>query len=137
MLIPPIATRFGSARSSWIALWDDLIDHGARPLRAAPVVPVAVVAAVREDHGRRLVSLRGKRPEEGVVDVRVLALVAAAVQEHQQRPALRGAGRLHEGHAERPVGEAALDRDVAQLGAAGVQREDVADHDRSGRDDHE
>jgi hypothetical protein len=42
-----------------------------------------VVAAIGEDNGRRLVVLRGERLEERVVDVRVLALVAAPVQEHQ------------------------------------------------------
>ncbi len=112
---------------------DHLVEHVARPLRAAPVVPVAVVAAVGEHHRGRAVPQRAQRLEELVVDVRVLPLVATAVQEHQQRPAFGGAVGLHERHRQAPVREAALDRDVPQLRPARVDREDVVGNDRPRR----
>jgi hypothetical protein len=86
---------------------DHLADDVSLPVAAAPVVPVGVVAAVREGDHRRAAAQPRQRAEQRVAE-RGALVTAATVQEDDQRAGRAGAGpgRDHDPHRQ-PVADGA------------------------------
>jgi hypothetical protein len=123
---------------------DDLRDHLARdvaaPVAVGAVVPVGVVAAVRERDDRRVGAGGGERREERFVEL-ALVVARASVQEDQQRSsARRPIGGDDDGRRQPPAHRFAVDLERRHGRAVAVDPEqllrDEADADRHG-DQHD
>ena len=117
------ATRVGAQTAD--RLRDDLVEEVARPAAVGAVVEERALATAREHHRRRALPERVEGSEERVVGVGLLAVLAAAVQEHEQRaPSItaRCAARDRRDLRERPVHEARSHVVAQDLRAMGRRR---------------
>src|SRR5436190_7636906 len=91
-----------------------------------------MVAAVGKHDGGRPYTLGGERGKEGAVGVRLRPVVAAAVQEDQQRPAARAAGRRRRDLVQRAVDEARVDVEADDGRAMRANRAAADECERAG-----
>ena len=135
--MPPTATRRGSAFERRSASGSASRDDRRAPRAVAAVVPVAVIAAVGEQHDRRAGAEIVEPVEELLVQVRA-GRRAASVQEDEQLAAARAAGRQDEDLVQVAVDEPALQReaDDPRAARAPVAAPPVANADPAADQEH-